>query len=501
MNKVILTILDGVGERKEENGNALLLANTPNLDKLWKMYPYGLLSASGEDVGLPKGQMGNSEVGHLTIGAGRVIFQPLERINRAINSKEIYNNSNILNVIDHVKNNNSKLHIFGLLSDGGVHSHINHIFSLIDVARKNGIKNLYLHIFLDGRDTLPNVALEYLDKLKIYLLKEKIGKIATISGRYYAMDRDGMWNNVKLAYDAIVNGKGEYNPSYQDIIVKSYNDKVYDEFVIPTILDKDGMISDGDGLIVANFRPDRLRELFGAVTNPNFNEFETIKFNNIKTVTMMPVDDSVICLNAFPHEEVSNNLGEMLNKYGLRVLRIAEYSKFPHVTHFIDGDLDVDYPLTNKVKIPRHDVATYDLDPAMSSYEVTDYIINNMDSYDVIIVNYANGDMVGHTGNLDACIKAMEALDYNIGRLYDSSLKNNFTMMITADHGNCEEMISKDGKILTAHTTNLVRFCVTDKNYLVTNGSLKDVAPTVLSFLGKKVPDEMTGKNLLEEIL
>ncbi len=501
MKKVILAIMDGVGCNKDYPGNAFKLANTPNLDMMLEDYNYGLLKASGEAVGLPKGQMGNSEVGHLTIGAGRVVFQPLEKINQSIKSGEFYKNEEILKAFSFVKENNSRLHIFGMLSDGGVHSHIKHIFALLDMAKKAKIEKVYLHVFLDGRDTLPNVALEYLDKLKIYLLKVKNAKIATVSGRYYAMDRDGCWENVKMAYDAMALGVGKTAKNYQEVIVNSYKEKIYDEFVVPTILDKDGIVQDNDALIMANFRPDRITELFSAFTNPNFDKFDVVKYKNIKLVTMMPVSDSVICSNAFKHEEIKNSLGEVLAKNNLRVLRIAEYSKFPHVTHFIDGDKDIDYEGTVKVKIPRHDVRTYDLDPGMSSCEVTDYIEEHIKDYDVIIVNYANGDMVGHTGNIEACTKAMEVLDNCMGRLYKLACLNDFTLVVTADHGNCDEMLNKDEKVLTAHSLNPVYFIVCDKNYTINKGSLKDVAPTVLSIIGIDIPKEMTGSDLREEIL
>ncbi len=501
MKKAMLVIMDGVGKNKKYEGNAVTLANMPNFNRMLDTFPHSLLKASGEAVGLPKGQMGNSEVGHLTIGAGRVIFQPLERVNQAVKTGEIYSNKELLSAMKHAKENNSKLHIMGMLSDGGVHSHEKHIYALIDMAKKEGIEKVYLHMFTDGRDTLPNVALKYLDKLKIFLLKYKNTHISTISGRYYAMDRDGMWDNVKKYYDVLVNGIGNKEKNYQDLILHSYKKKVFDEFIEPTIIDPEGIVSDNDAVIMANFRPDRIPELFSAITNPKFDKFETKKLNNIKVVTMMPVSDDVICTNAFGHQEVKNSLGEVLANKDLRVLRIAEYSKFPHVTHFIDGDKDVDYLGTDKVKIARHDVATYDLDPAMSSYEVTDYIEKNIKKYDVVIVNFANGDMVGHTGNIEACIKAMEAVDECLGRLEKLANQYKFTMFVTADHGNCDEMIDKEGRILTSHSLNPVNFIISDDNYVLKDGSLKDIAPTMLNYMGIKIPKEMTGDILTEEIL
>ena len=500
MKKIILAILDGVGVRKEKEGNAVLLANTPSLDFLLTKYPHSLLEASGEYVGLPKGQMGNSEVGHITIGTGRTIDQPLTVINRAIENKSFFSNPNILDVIEHVKKNDSKLHILGLLSDGGVHSHINHIFSLIKMAKDNGIHKLYIHVFLDGRDTLPQVALTYLDSLSAFMKKENLGKIATISGRYYAMDREGMWDKTKKAYDVIVNNFGPYEEDYHKLIEKSYKNADYDEFVEPTIISKAGIIEDDDGLIMANFRLDRIPQLFSAITNPVFNKFDTKKLTNIKLVTMMPVDRSVICTNAFSHQVINNTLGEVLANNNYRVLRIAEYSKYPHVTHFFDGDKDVDLINTIKIKIPRKEVTTYDLYPQMSAMEVTKKIIDEIDKFDVVVVNYANGDMVGHTGNLEAAIKAMEYIDNCIGVLYNICKLKDITLFITADHGNLEKMIDEQGNILTNHTTNPVNFIVCDQNYSLQNGSLRDISPSILTFLDLPIPPEMNGQNILKKI-
>lgn len=499
MKKVILAILDGVGLKKELYGNAFLQASTPNINKLLKEYPNSKLHASGIYVGLPENQMGNSEVGHMTIGSGRVIYQPLVRINNAISNETFFLNKELINVMDHVNLNGSKLHIFGLLSDGGIHSSINHIFALIKMAKDNGIKKLYLHVILDGRDSLYNSALTYLDKLDNYLKEIDLGKIATISGRYYAMDREEYFDRVKLYYDAVVNNFGPTYDSYQKLIEDSYHLEEYDEFVKPTIINKLGVLEDNDGIIIANFRPDRLTETFSAITNPNFNIFPTKKLKNIKTVSMTDVSDKIICNVAFKNTDITNTLGEVLENNGYRQLRIAEVSKFPHVTHFFDGDRDLNLTNCTTIKIPKKDVATYDLYPKMSAKDVTDMLINNFKNFDFAVVNYANGDMVGHTGIFKAAKEAIEEVDNCIGRLYLECLKKDALLIITADHGNLEEMLDRNGNMLTTHTTNPVFLIVCSNNYKVENGSLADIAPSILSILNIKIPEEMNKKLIITE--
>ncbi len=501
MKKVILAILDGVGVKDSLYGNAFKQSNTKTIDFLLNKYPHSLLKASGESVGLPKGQMGNSEVGHMTIGTGRVTYQPLLKINWAISNKEFFKNEQLLDVMSHVNKNDSKLHILGLLSDGGVHSSIDHIFSLIKMAKENGIKKLYIHVFLDGRDTAYNSALKYLDELDLYLKEINLGIIGTISGRYYAMDREEFYDRIKLSYDVIVNNYGPYEPDYRKLITESYEKEEYDEFVKPTIINKGGVIESDDGLILANFRPDRVSELFEAITNPNFDKFQTRKLENIKLVTMTDVSDKIICNVAFKNELITNTLGEVLDQNNYKTLRIAEVSKFPHVTHFFDGDRDLNLNNTTKIKIPKKDVATYDLYPKMSAEEVTKKIVGQIKNYDFIIVNYANGDMVGHTGNFKAATEAMEEIDHSIKKLYNLSLANNFLLIITADHGNLEEMLDEHGQILTTHTTNPVYFIVCDEHYNVKNGSLSNIAPSILSILNLPIPKEMDKNIIIEEIL
>lgn len=493
---VILTIMDGFGLRDEVFGNAIKQANTPNLDKLFGMYDVTKLSASGREVGLPDGQMGNSEVGHLNIGAGRVIYQPLEEINNSIASGDFYKNAEFLNVINHVKRNGSKLHLFGLLSDGGIHSHINHFFALLDMARSNGVEKVYVHAFLDGRDTKADSACKYLDMLSSHLGNYKL---ADISGRYYSMDRERMWDLTKKYYDLLVYGKGTRVDDYHTYINDSYQNSVYDEFIVPGIIDPDGKLEDGDGLIFVNFRPDRATQTFTAITNPDFREFETEKFNNIKLVTMMEVEDSIIGKPAFKKAEVNNSLGVYLDNLGYKVLRIAEASKYPHVTYFFDGGMERELVNTDKIIIPRKDVRTYDLAPSMSAHEITDKVIEVMDKYNFIVLNYANCDMVGHTGNMDAAIKAVEAVDNEIGRLYEMAQEKGYLMVITADHGNADVMINSDGSVCTTHTTNLVPFLITDSKYhLNRKGKLSDIAPTILKIMNVDIPVEMNGNVLID---
>ena len=495
----VLCIMDGVGIRDTEYGNAVKMAKKPNLDYLIKNYPHSKLEASGELVGLPAGQMGNSEVGHTNIGAGRIVYQPLQLITNQIKNGEFFQNKNLLETIKHVKDNHSNLHICGLLSDGGIHSHINHLFGLIDLCKKEGIRNVYYHVFLDGRDTLPNICLKYLDELSEKIKETSVGSIASISGRYYAMDRDNRWDRVKKAYDVMVTGTGIECNSYKDVIEKNYNEGIFDEFIVPTIIDKNGMIKDNDGLIAFNFRPDRLREIFKAITNPDFSDFEHKNLKNIKLTTMMPVSNEVICNNAFELQKLDNTLGEYLSKNHKTQLRIAETEKYAHVTYFFDGGVEKDLDGCKRILVNSPKVATYDLKPEMSAYEVTDKLIKELDNHlDVVILNFANGDMVGHTGNLDAAIKAVETVDDCIGKIYKKVEEIGGTLIVTADHGNSEVMIDDNGNVITSHTTNKVPFIITDKRIKLEDGKLADIAPTMLYLLGLDIPKEMTGNVLIK---
>ena len=498
MKKIVLAILDGVGVSNKKVGNAVYSADMVNFKSLIKNYPNSLINASGGHVGLPKGQMGNSEVGHLTIGAGRVVMQPLVMIDDSIKNGDFYKRENLLESFNNVNKNNSKLHIVGLLSDGGVHSSINHIFALIRAAKENNINNLYVHVITDGRDTLPNCCLKYIGKLDKYLKNNKIGKIASISGRYYAMDREENWDRVKKYYDCIVNGDNLSTVSFDTIISDSYNNGIYDEFIEPVLLDEDGVISDNDSVIVANFRPDRIVQLLKSFSD-GFDKFEVCNFTNLNIITMIPVSSDIYFDSIFSHGVVKNTLGEVLANNGYKSLRIAEVSKFPHVTHFFDGDKDVIFKNTAFIKVPSSDVATFDMKPEMSSYFVTDKIIEVMEDYDFILVNYPNGDMVGHTGNFEACKKGLKAVDECIGKLYDVCLEKDYLLILLADHGNAEEMIDKLGNKLTAHTCNKVRLIVCDKRYKVVNGSLSDIAPSILNICDAYIPIDMSGKIIINK--
>ena len=499
MKKVILAIIDGFGENKNSYGNAYLESSHPALDFIYENYSYSLLEASGEFVGLPKGQMGNSEVGHITIGSGRVVEGPLLKIDKEIASGEFFNNKAFIEAFEHAKKYNSKVHIMGLLSDGGIHSSINHIMALIDMAKQYDVDKLYLHAFLDGRDTAYNVCLKYLDGITNFMKELNIGSLATVSGRYYAMDREKDYTRTKLAYDVIVNNFGPYEEDYKKVIEDNYKHENFDEFIIPTIIDKKGVVENDDSIIVANFRPDRIPQLFEALAGNKFTHFPIKKMPKLKILTMMPINEELKGTSAFHHQEVTNTLGEVLENNGYRTLRIAETSKFPHVTHFIDGDRDIDLKYTTKIRVPRKEVATYDLAPEMSAFEVTDKIKYLIDDYDFVIVNYANGDMVGHTGNYKAAIKAIEAVDKCIQDLYELCFQKDILLIITADHGNCEEMVGPNNIPHTYHTTNKVPFIVCDKKYKVYDGELSDIAPSILNLLNLEVPENMTGNNIIRE--
>ena len=499
MKPLLLCIMDGVGIKDLEYGNAFRQANTPNFDYLLNTYPNCRIDASGKSVGLPAGQMGNSEVGHMNIGAGRIVYQPLEFINNAIEEKTFYQNKGILEVMNHTKENNSKLHLIGLISDGGVHSHINHLLSLLEMCKENNLEKVYLHLFTDGRDVEPTSAYTYIEKVENKIKELGIGTIATIGGRYYGMDRDNNYDRLIKAYDVIVNEIGPKKDNIKEFIEDSYNQGTTDEFLIPTVFATGGNISENDGVIAFNFRKDRLKELFTALTNKDFDEMEVTKFNNLKVITMMPVVESVKAPSAYEDPSLKNILGEYLEEKGLSQLRIAETEKYAHVTFFFDGGKEVNYENEKKILIPSPKVATYDLKPEMSCYEVTDALLPELKNFDVIILNFANGDMVGHTGVLNAAIKAVEAVDYNLGRIYNKIKELNGTMIITADHGNCEEMLDENGNILTAHTTNLVHLIITNKNLKLHDGKLGDIAPTMLDLLKLDIPEDMTGKSLLDE--
>ena len=496
---IVLTILDGYGLREQVHGNAVKLANNPVFNELWNTYPHTKLTASGQLVGLPKGQMGNSEVGHMNIGAGRIVYQPLELINKSIEDKDFFQNEEIKKVMHHVKENGSKLHFMGLVSDGGVHSHINHLLALLDMCKQERISNVYVHVFTDGRDVPPKSAYTYIKQVEDKLHEIGFGTIASISGRYYAMDRDNNYDRLKKSYDVIVNNIGEVHPSTKEYVEESYRKDVTDEFFLPAKFTENGNLEENDGVIAFNFRKDRLKELFTAITNPNEIDMETVHFHNVKTVTMMPVVHSVKAPHAFNDPELTNILGEYIEKQELSQLRIAETEKYAHVTFFFDGGKEVDYKKEKKILVPSPKVATYDLKPEMSADEVTDKLLAELSNTDLVILNFANGDMVGHTGVLQAAIKAVETVDKNLKRIYDKVMELGGILIVTADHGNCEEMLDDDNNVVTSHTTNPVPFIITESNLKLHEGKLGDIAPTILDLMGIEKPKEMTGESLIEK--
>jgi len=505
MNKpLVLCILDGCGIREESDGNAFMNANTPTLDMLMSKYPHSILQASGPYVGLPEGQMGTSEVGHMNLGSGRIALQPLEAITASIEDRSLFNNEKILDVLNHVKSNNSNLHLFGLLSDGGVHSHINHLLGLLELCKENGIENVYLDLCLDGRDTYEKSALKYLDILDNKMKELGIGKISTINGRYYAMDRDNNFDRLKLSYDAICYGIGKEYSSYQELVNENYNNGITDEFVIPGIINK-MPIKDNDGVITFNFRKDRIREMFTLLSNPdaykeqaNEKGLEVINYNNLKVLTMYPVTETVVAPHAFNDLDMKNILVDYLHNNHLSQLRIAETEKYPHVTFFFDGGKEVEYDDMKKILIPSPKVATYDLKPEMSVYEVTENFLNEVGNFDVTIMNLANGDMVGHTGIYEAAVAAVEHMDKCLAKIYSKVVEElNGVLIIIADHGNCDMMWDSNHNPVTSHTTNPVPCIITKEGITLKDGKLADVAPTMISLLGLDVPVEMTGEVLI----
>ncbi|WP_138203737.1 2,3-bisphosphoglycerate-independent phosphoglycerate mutase [Haloimpatiens lingqiaonensis] len=505
---VMLMILDGYGISDKEDGNAVKAAHKPNYDTLYNNYPHTQLNASGLSVGLPEGQMGNSEVGHLNIGAGRIVYQELTRITKEKQEGKFEQNEAFLWAIDNAKEKDSALHLMGLLSDGGVHSHIEHLKGLLDLAKNKGLKKVYIHGFLDGRDVPPASAKKYIRDIEEYCGKIGIGKLATIAGRYYAMDRDNRWERVELAYNALVLGKGEEVNSALEGIEKSYNDNKTDEFVLPTIVLEDGKptatIKNGDSIIFFNFRPDRARELTRALNDKVFEGFKRENLD-LHFVCMTQYDKTIENVKiAYKPQTLENTLGEYISSLGKKQLRIAETEKYAHVTFFFNGGVEAPNEGEDRALIPSPKVATYDLKPEMSAYEVTEELLKRLDEdkYDLIILNYANPDMVGHTGVFEAAKKAIETVDECIGKVVNKVLEKDGTVFITADHGNSEQMIDySTGKPMTAHTTGPVPFLYVSNNSagktLKDGGKLADIAPTILKEMGIQKPEEMTGEAII----
>ena len=492
---VTLCILDGFGINKNEHGNAIKLQGTPNLNKL-NEYPMTELLASGVAVGLTDGQMGNSEVGHLNLGAGRIIYQDLPKINNEIASGDFFKNRAILEVMNHVLDNNSNLHLMGLLSDGGVHAHIDHLKALIEMASVMGIKNVYIHAILDGRDTLPDIAAKYVKYIEA--AAKNNAKIATVSGRVYVMDRENRWDRVKQYYDMIVNGEAKYHaPTALEAVAQSYERGVYDEYVEPTIVLDGVTVNDNDGFIFYNYRTDRAREITNAITQSDFVEFERKKLSNFKYCCMTEYSkDFKDVLIAYPPENVTNNLSSIISEHGLKQFHTSETTKYAHVTFFFNGGIEKAYKGEDRKLIDSVDVKNFSDYPNMRAYEITEEVVKAIRSkkYDFILVNISNPDMIGHTGNLDAAIKAIKAVDECAYRIAEETLKVGGDCVITADHGNCEEMIDDKGNVLTQHTTNPVPLWLVSDRYRdvkLKEGKLANVAPTVLKLLNIEVPPYM----------
>jgi 2,3-bisphosphoglycerate-independent phosphoglycerate mutase len=505
---VVLIILDGFALRDEVHGNAIAQAKKPNFDRYWSQYPHTTLQASGEAVGLPRGQMGNSEVGHLNIGAGRTVYQDLTRISKSIREGEFYDNPVLLDAINHAKKHGTKLHLYGLLSDGGVHSHIHHLFALLELAKKENVEQVYIHAFLDGRDVSPNSAKGYLEELQGKINELGIGRIATVQGRYYAMDRDKRWERTEKSYRAMVYGEG---PQYTDpikAVVDSYEKSVYDEFVMPTVMVDEnkqpvGLVESDDAVIFFNFRPDRAIQLSQVFTNEDFRGFDRgdRRPADLFYVCLTLFSESVDGYVAYKPKNLDNTYGEVVSQQGLKQLRIAETEKYPHVTFFFSGGREQELPGETRILINSPKVATYDLQPEMSAYEVTEAMLKEIEeeNHDTIILNFANPDMVGHSGKLEPTIQAVETVDECLGRIVEAILGKDGIALITADHGNADKVLDENNLPVTSHTTYPVPLIITDRfATLRDDGILADIAPTLLQLLQLPQPNEMTGKNLIK---
>ena len=514
--------MDGYGHSEEKKGNAVYAAGKGNVDRLFNEYPSTYIGASGRDVGLPDGQMGNSEVGHLNIGAGRVVYQDLTKITKAIEDGDFFENLALKKAMENAVKNDKKLHLYGLLSTGGVHSHITHVYALLEMAKKMGVKETFVHCFMDGRDTDPKSGIEFVKELQAEMDKINYGKIASVCGRYYAMDRDNNWDRTKKAYDMLTQGIGEKSTDAVSALEDSYKNNITDEFVLPTNIVKDGkplgLIEKGDSVIFFNFRPDRARQITRAISQEEFTPYfddekgkkmyfeRETGFLNTTYTGFAVYDASFKNVNvAFPPDEIDNTLPQYLSKLGLKQLHIAETEKYAHVTFFFNAKLEAPVEGETRIVIPSPKVATYDLKPEMSAYEVTDKVLEEIDTdkYDVVILNFANCDMVGHTGVFDAAVKAVKTVDECVGKVIDKILSKGGTAIVTADHGNADKMVDELGHPFTAHTTNIVPFIVVGKEFkgktLKSGGKLCDIAPTLLTMMHLPIPKEMTGKSLINE--
>lgn len=502
-----LIIVDGFACRKETQGNAVAQANKPNFDRYWNDYPHNQLHVSGRDVGLPAGQMGNSEVGHTNIGAGRVVYQSLTRINKSIEDASFYETEAFLHAVQQAKDKDSALHLFGLLSDGGVHSHLEHLFALLKLAKNKGLSEVYVHGFLDGRDVGPKTAVGYIEQAEAEMKRIGIGKFATISGRYYAMDRDNRWERVQLAYDAINDGVGPTFNHPAAVVESAYENDIYDEFVTPSVIidssnNPVGPIQANDAIIFFNFRPDRANQLSKCFANDNFTDVKRNLKENTYFVQMTPYSEDVQGEVAFKAVDLHNTIGEVLAKNNMKQLRIAETEKYPHVTYFMNGGREEEFEGEKRILIHSPKVATYDLQPEMSAYEVTDALLEELDKEEMnaVILNFANPDMVGHSGRMEPTVKAIETVDECLGKIVDKITAQGGTAIITADHGNSDEVTTAEGDPMTAHTTNPVPVIVTKEGVTVRDqGQLADLAPTILDLLNVDQPEEMTGTSLIKK--
>lgn len=499
---VLLCIMDGFGKNESTYGNAIAAAKKPNLDKIVSENPMTFIGASGLDVGLPDGQMGNSEVGHTNIGAGRVVYQELTRITKSIQDGDFFTNEALVGAMENCKKNSSALHLMGLMSDGGVHSHNTHLYGIMELAKRSGVDKVYIHCFMDGRDVPPTSGKDYLAELYEKCDEIGVGEIATVMGRYYAMDRDNRWERVVKAYKAMTEGEGVKFDCACKMMEESYANDVTDEFIVPAVSEKAVPVKDNDSIVFFNFRPDRAREITRAFVDPAFSGFEREQLKGLYYVCMTQYDATMPNVHvAFKPESLENTFGEYISDKGLKQLRIAETEKYAHVTFFFNGGVEKQYPGEDRILVKSPAVATYDLQPEMSAYEVTDKLLAAIDSekYDAIILNYANCDMVGHTGVFDAAVKAVEAVDTCVGKIVDAVAAKGGVTLITADHGNADKMYEADGSPFTAHTTNPVPFIVVGYPCeLREGGRLCDIAPTMLKIMGLEQPKEMTGVSIIK---
>jgi 2,3-bisphosphoglycerate-independent phosphoglycerate mutase len=499
----MILIMDGFGLNPSAHGNAIAMADKPVLDRIMTEYPHTSLSASGPAVGLPEGQMGNSEVGHLNIGGGRIVYQDYTLISSEIENGGFQKNVRLNQVMDWVIDKGTSLHIMGLLSDGGVHSHLDHLLALLDLAKEKGVSQVNIHCFLDGRDVPPRSAITYIDQLNQHIEKIGLGRISSISGRYYAMDRDRRWDRLAKAYDAITLGQGQHAASPPEAVLNAYGREENDEFVLPTVIDPATPLMDGDGVIMFNFRPDRARELTRALVDPSFKGFHRTKsYHQLCYVCMTEYDATMPnVLVAFDQEPIKNTLGQVLSSHGLTQLRIAETEKYAHVTFFFNGGIESPNAGEDRILVPSPKVATYDLQPEMSAYQVTEEVLDQLrqGTHDVIILNFANADMVGHTGNIPAAIKAIETLEQCVPKIVDEVLAQGGQILLTADHGNADCMLDENDNVVTAHSLNPVPLVHISNHpsQLKSGGKLADIAPTLLDLMNLEIPVEMTGQSLI----